>query len=196
MTPPADASNDASRDPSEHRETSSTDSHDAASSTTSDAGASSANEGDTYRRARKDFDGLDLQHQASFLVDATVSFLARGIETAGRTLASELEDIVERRQKPSPEGAPEASSDPSPTSEHDDASVASDEPGSAKTRSTDPSSASLENEASEDEASEDEASGGGEEPDDMGGEDDDPLSPEPPPSPDDEPPRSPGPTES
>ena len=186
MTPPADASNDASRDPSEHRETSSTDPHDAASSTTSDAGASSANESDDYRRARKDFDGLDLQHQASFLVDATVSFLARGIETAGRTLASELEDIVERRQKQSPEGAPEDSPDPPPTSEHDDASVASDEPGSAKARSTDPSSAS----------SEDEASAGGKEPGDMGGADDDPLSPEPPPSPDDEPPRSPGPTES
>jgi hypothetical protein len=45
----------------------------------------------SYERTRRDFDSLSLEEQASFLVDATASTLARGIETLGRELAREVE---------------------------------------------------------------------------------------------------------
>ena len=84
-SPPNDSSSRDDRGPTSERSSS--------DSTSSDA------RDDSYRRVRDDFDGLDLEHQATFLVDATVSLLAKGIETAGRALADEVDEFVERQRK-------------------------------------------------------------------------------------------------
>jgi hypothetical protein len=62
---------------------------------------------------RDDFDRLDMEKQATFLVDATVSMLARGIESAGRAIASEIDKASKKRGKPDPAGDP--GHDPGPT---------------------------------------------------------------------------------
>lgn len=55
-----------------------------------------------YTRTRRDFDSLSLEEQVSFLVNATASTLARGIETLGRELAHEVERAVQgHRHTPS-----------------------------------------------------------------------------------------------
>ena len=89
MTQPGSPPNDSSsRD-----DRGSTSERSSSDSTSSDA------RDDPYRRVRDDFDGLDLEHQATFLVDATVSLLAKGIEMAGRALADEVDGFVERQRK-------------------------------------------------------------------------------------------------
>jgi hypothetical protein len=97
---------------------------------------------DSYRRIRDDFDGLDLEHQATFLVDATVSLLARGIETAARTLADEVDGFVERQRKKTAEkkGAADssgASNRPDAPSDDVDTNAPADAP---TTDSDDPTS--------------------------------------------------------
>lgn len=93
-SPPNDtphASDDASHDDTSHEDASRTD----------------------YRRLRDDFDGLDLEHQATFLVDAVASLIAKGLETAGRTLAHEVDEFVERKRKTTAKtGRPGASASP------------------------------------------------------------------------------------
>ncbi len=85
---------------------------------------------DSYRRIRDEFDSLGLEHQATFLVDATVSLLAKGIEAAGRALADEVDGFVERQrkkaaQKKSRSAGPYA--DDSPKAASDSASTKSGE---------------------------------------------------------------------
>lgn len=68
--------------------------HDDASS--SDAGPNAgpnAGARDRYERTKRDFQNLSFEQQASFLLEATASAAARGLEHAGRTLASEIEDL-------------------------------------------------------------------------------------------------------
>jgi hypothetical protein len=96
-----DSSSDASQDP-----------------TSGDAGSERSRKtgGSGYDHVRDDFNRLRFEEQASFLVEAAVSVAARGIETVGRTLASELEDLFDEaktKQHPGGEraGAPR---DPAP----------------------------------------------------------------------------------
>lgn len=48
---------------------------------------------DTYRRTRDTFDQMNAEEQVTFLVEATASMVARGVEQAGRALAAGLEDV-------------------------------------------------------------------------------------------------------
>lgn len=71
---------------------------------------------------------MKFDKQATFLVDAAVSLLARGIESAGRAIASELDEMAEKRRKkgepagPFGTGEPEGSSSRSGTSAPDQTS--------------------------------------------------------------------------
>jgi hypothetical protein len=47
----------------------------------------------TYRRTRDAFNEMNVEEQASFLVEATASMLARGVEEAGRAVAEGLDDL-------------------------------------------------------------------------------------------------------
>jgi hypothetical protein len=51
---------------------------------------------ESYDRMRRDFEGLEVEQQARFLVEASASTLAKGIEAVGRALADGLEDAVGR----------------------------------------------------------------------------------------------------
>ena len=84
---------------------------DASSDTGSDARAR-----DHYERTKRDFQNLSFEQQASFLLEATASAAARGLEHAGRTLASEIEDLFrtarrrarkQNRKKPASPGPAE-----------------------------------------------------------------------------------------
>lgn len=44
-----------------------------------------------YKRVRTDFEDLEIEDKALFLLEATVSTVARGIERIGRGLADEFE---------------------------------------------------------------------------------------------------------
>jgi hypothetical protein len=46
-----------------------------------------------YQRTRAEFDELAIEDKAVFLVEATVSTIARGVEEAGRKLAEELDTL-------------------------------------------------------------------------------------------------------
>lgn len=46
-----------------------------------------------YERARKEFDDLKVEDRAVFLLEATVSTIARGLEDAGRFLAEQLDNL-------------------------------------------------------------------------------------------------------
>lgn len=52
-----------------------------------------------YSDTRRQFEELDLEQQASFLVEATASTLARGVTQVGEVLADGLEDILRRSRK-------------------------------------------------------------------------------------------------
>lgn len=56
---------------------------------------------DRYREARSRFDELDVEEQASFLVEATASTLAHGLEEAGRALAGSLQELARQARKSS-----------------------------------------------------------------------------------------------
>lgn len=124
---------------------------------------------DDYRRLRDDFDGLNLDHQATFLVDAVASLIAKGLETAGRTLAKEVDEFVERK-RPTP-GADDSSEAGSPDADHG-SSALSDPSDEATGEASSASEASPENEATGSEASNtaspgspDDAAGGSEDED-------------------------------
>jgi len=114
---------------------------------------------DDYRRLRDGFDGLDLEHQATFLVDAVASLIAKGLETAGRTLANEVDEFVERK-RPKP-GADESRETGPPGADHgssadpDPSDKASTQASSASETSTpdSPPDSSPESEASGNETS-------------------------------------------
>jgi hypothetical protein len=48
---------------------------------------------DEYRRTRDTFNKMNVEQQATFLVEATASMVARGVEEAGRAVADGLSDI-------------------------------------------------------------------------------------------------------
>lgn len=54
---------------------------------------------DRYDQTRRDFDAMNLEEQATFLVEAGVSTLARGIEEAGHALADGLEDMFDEARR-------------------------------------------------------------------------------------------------
>lgn len=53
---------------------------------------------ETYRRTREAFERMKVDEQASFLVEATASILARGVEQIGRTIADGLDDLFRGAQ--------------------------------------------------------------------------------------------------
>ncbi len=65
---------------------------------------------EAYERTRRDFDEMRLEDKAIFLVEATASTLARGIEEASRAAADELDDLFHRktRKKDKKRGGPGA----------------------------------------------------------------------------------------
>ncbi len=58
-----------------------------------------------YNQARRQFDDLAPDEQAQFLIEATASTLAHGIERVGKVLARGLQDTVRRAQKQSASGS-------------------------------------------------------------------------------------------
>lgn len=54
---------------------------------------------DEYRRTRDSFNEMNVEEQATFLVEATASMLARGVEEAGRVVADGLSDIFRPRKQ-------------------------------------------------------------------------------------------------
>jgi hypothetical protein len=58
-----------------------------------------------YERVRRDFEGMNVQDRAVFLLEATVSTIARGVEQAGRVLADEMDKAFRWRPEPAEEGA-------------------------------------------------------------------------------------------
>ena len=73
-----------------------------------------------YREARSAFDRLHVEDRAVFLVEATLSTVARGIEQVGQVLADELDTLFHERpwEKEEPSTASEQdASEAAPTSE-------------------------------------------------------------------------------
>jgi hypothetical protein len=52
-----------------------------------------------YDEARENFDGLDVEERARFLVEATASTLAHGLLRAGEALADGLEDTIRQARQ-------------------------------------------------------------------------------------------------
>lgn len=61
---------------------------------------------DTYRRTRDAFNEMDMERQASFLVEATAAVIARSVEEAGRVVARGIGELFHPRS-----GAPSSSHD-------------------------------------------------------------------------------------
>lgn len=59
----------------------------------------------SYDQTRRQFDDLTPDEQAQFLIEATASTLAHGIERVGKVLARGLQDTVRRAQQQSPAGS-------------------------------------------------------------------------------------------
>jgi hypothetical protein len=60
-----------------------------------------------YDEARRQFDELEVEEQASFLVEATATTLARGVLQVGKALAGEVEELfrqTRRASEPRPHG--------------------------------------------------------------------------------------------
>jgi hypothetical protein len=56
---------------------------------------------DTYEQTRRRFDDLEMEEQAQFLIEASASALARGVEQAGIMLANGLRDAMHRPHRSS-----------------------------------------------------------------------------------------------
>jgi len=56
---------------------------------------------ETYEQTRRRFDDLEMEQQAQFLIEASASALARGVEQAGKVLADGLRDVVHGPRRPS-----------------------------------------------------------------------------------------------
>ncbi|MGI9174782.1 MAG: hypothetical protein ACR2GR_05645 [Rhodothermales bacterium] len=63
-----------------------------------------------YRQAREAFDHLKIEDRAVFLLEATVSTVARGVEDAGRVLANELDRMFSAFRQEGPEASRSAAS--------------------------------------------------------------------------------------
>jgi hypothetical protein len=67
-----------------------------------------------YDQTRRDFESMKLEEQATFLVEATVSTLARGIEEAGHALAEGLDDVFKQARRTSSSAEPGPETGPGP----------------------------------------------------------------------------------
>lgn len=56
---------------------------------------------DSYDQVRHDFEELEFEKQAQFLVQASASTLAKGIEQVGQALADGLSDVMHHRRQSS-----------------------------------------------------------------------------------------------
>lgn len=54
---------------------------------------------DRYEQTRRRFEDLEMEQQAQFLIEASASALARGIEQAGKALAQGLNDMACRARR-------------------------------------------------------------------------------------------------
>lgn len=56
---------------------------------------------DSYDRVRRDFEELEIEKRTRFLIEASASTLAKGLEQVGHVLAEGLEDVMryERRSR-------------------------------------------------------------------------------------------------
>lgn len=72
---------------------------------------------ESYRQARTAFDALNIEDKAVFLVEAVASTLARGLQSAGQTLADEIDRAFRTRphddapEQPSEDEAADAVAD-------------------------------------------------------------------------------------
>jgi hypothetical protein len=57
------------------------------------------NSHDHYNEARRNFDDLEVEERARFLVEATASTLAHGLLQAGKALADGLDDAIRQARK-------------------------------------------------------------------------------------------------
>lgn len=56
---------------------------------------------DSYDQMHRDFEELEFEEQAQFLIEASASTLARGIEQVGQVLADGLGDVMHRSRRSS-----------------------------------------------------------------------------------------------
>lgn len=96
-----------------------------------------------YRRVRTEFDDLDTEDKVLFLMEATVSTIARGVDEFGRAVSDELNKAFSRRAEKKHEKDQEASS-----------RGASSKTTSKKTSSSSKGSASSKSSATDEPASE------------------------------------------
>lgn len=61
-----------------------------------------------YRRTRDTFNEMKLEDQATFLVEATASLLARGIEETGRAVADGIDELFRPKARRTSRDAPGA----------------------------------------------------------------------------------------
>lgn len=54
---------------------------------------------DPYDRVRRDFEELEVEKQTRFLIEASASTLARGLEQVGHVLVEGLEDVMRRERR-------------------------------------------------------------------------------------------------
>lgn len=77
-----------------------------------------------YREARRQFDDLRIEDKAVFLLESTVSTLARGLEEFGRVVSENLERSFEaaerRREEPQPESGSASTAPPPATPDETD----------------------------------------------------------------------------
>lgn len=68
---------------------------------------------ENYQRVRSDFDELNSEEKVVFLLEATVTTLARGIDAFGRAVSDELNDAFSKRsdKKSRKKGSEDASSE-------------------------------------------------------------------------------------
>lgn len=75
---------------------------------------------DRYREARRRFDDLEGEQRARFLLEASLSTIARGLEWAGQQLADSLDETMRRsadeRAEPGP-AEPETAQQQTPRNE-------------------------------------------------------------------------------
>lgn len=62
---------------------------------------------DRYEQARRQFDELDVEERARFLINASASLLAQGLEQAGEVLADGLKEVLRQTGRPSSSAEPE-----------------------------------------------------------------------------------------
>jgi NCAIR mutase (PurE)-related protein len=83
---------------------------------------------DSYDQVRHNFEDLEIEERARFLIEASASTLAKGVEQVGHVLAEGLEDVIrherrsETRAEESGPGAAEPETAQRQASSHDSSS--------------------------------------------------------------------------